>query len=168
MNKTYWLITTGHIQFQNACNQGFNSFQLIGLTSNAFSNISCDDRIMYYLTDRRVFAATTTVNKVVKERIGENGNDNDVYRFEISQKVDQLLNPEQFIDARQVGPRLEYVRRWPPEQWNLALMGPVHVFPQRDFSYIETEMKRLKSSRRKRSVKRRRNRRSSRLTTKVQ
>ena len=47
-----------------------------------------------------------------------------------------------WVDAMEVGPRLEYVRKWAPEMWNLALHGSLHIIPQRDFTMLEEELKR--------------------------
>ena len=43
----------------------------------------------------------------------------------------------------QLGPRLEYVKRWPPESWHLAFFETLHLIPQRDFRLLEGEMKRV-------------------------
>ena len=48
-----------------------------------------------------------------------------------------------------LAPRLEYVKRWPPEDWPLAFFDRLHLLPQRDFRLIEGEMKRNLSMRRK-------------------
>jgi hypothetical protein len=48
-----------------------------------------------------------------------------------------------WLDARQIGPTLEYVKKWAPEDWPLAFIGMLHIIPQRDFTYLEDEMRRL-------------------------
>ncbi len=82
------------------------------------------------------------------------------HRVEINSNV--VLAESQFVDAREVGPGLEYVRKWPPEDWPLAFIGPLHIIPQRDFTYLEEEMKRAgarsKSSRKRRGRRGRGNR----------
>ena len=42
-----------------------------------------------------------------------------------------------------MGPTLEYVKRWPPEMWDLALFGMVHIISKRDFDFIEGELSRF-------------------------
>ena len=34
--------------------------------------------------------------------------------------------------------------RWPPEMWNLALFGMVHIISKRDFDFIEGELSRFR------------------------
>ena len=59
---------------------------------------------------------------------------------------------EDYIDALILAPRLDYVKRWAPEDWPLAFFDSLHLLPQRDFRLIEQEMRRnlSKHSRRNR------------------
>jgi hypothetical protein len=59
-----------------------------------------------------------------------------------------VLDETDYIDALEVGPRLEYVKRWPPERWPLAFHDTLHLLPQKDFRLIEGEMKKIVSRRR--------------------
>ena len=43
-----------------------------------------------------------------------------------------------------LAPRLEYVKRWPPENWYMAFQGNLHLLPKSDFLLIEEEMKKLR------------------------
>ena len=50
-----------------------------------------------------------------------------------------------FIDARQLAPRLDYVRKWPPENWHIAFaQSNLHILPKKDFVLVEEEMRRIK------------------------
>jgi len=51
------------------------------------------------------------------------------------------------MDAREISPRMEYVKKWTPEWWPLAFIGDLHLIPRKDFSLIEDEMKKLISAR---------------------
>ena len=42
------------------------------------------------------------------------------------------------IDTNQIGPSLEYVKRWAPEKWKLALFGKLHIISQNDFNFIQS------------------------------
>ena len=66
------------------------------------------------------------------------------YRINIKPTV--VLDEELFIDAHQIAPRMEYVKRWTPERWPLAFMGELHIIPRNDFALIEIEMERLAQS----------------------
>jgi len=60
-----------------------------------------------------------------------------------------VLEEEEFLDARQIGPRLDYVKKWVPEMWPLAFLGELHLIPRKDFTLIEEEMKKAVSARAK-------------------
>ena len=53
-----------------------------------------------------------------------------------------LLREEDYIDALLLAPRLDYVKRWVPENWPLAFFDTLHLIPQKDYRLIEAEMKR--------------------------
>ena len=55
-----------------------------------------------------------------------------------------VLEESQYIDANLLAPRLDYVKRWPPENWYMAFQGNLHLLPKSDFLIIEEEMKKLK------------------------
>ena len=56
--------------------------------------------------------------------------------------IDLKIN-DQFMDANLLAPRLEYVKRWNPEDWYMAFQGNLHLLPKNDFVLIEEEMKKL-------------------------
>ena len=59
-----------------------------------------------------------------------------------------MLDEAQYIDARQLAPRLDYVRRWAPEDWYIAFAQTnLHLLPKRDFGLVEDEMRRLRGER---------------------
>ena len=47
------------------------------------------------------------------------------------------------MNANLIAPRLEYVKRWAPEDWYMAFQGNLHLLPKSDFLLIEEEMKKL-------------------------
>ena len=56
---------------------------------------------------------------------------------------DEVLEDDRRICAYEIGPSLEYVKKWAPEQWELAFFGMLHIIPQRDFNLLEEEMRKL-------------------------
>ena len=60
------------------------------------------------------------------------------------------LEPGEGLDAEALAPRLLYLKRWPPEQWYLALQGDVHLLSAQDFLLVEREMQRVGETRRSR------------------
>lgn len=128
-------------------------FELLGMETSQrrkSARFSPGDRILLYVRDRRAFPAIATVTS---ERFEDDTphwkhhNAEECFPFRVKIKTDLVLRPHLWIDALQVGPRLEYVRKWPPEDWELALFGSVHIIPQKDFNFIEEEMRRSVSRR---------------------
>ncbi len=163
MGKTYWMLVTTEENFDITRGEGFKTHGIESSQRRKASRFARDDRVLYYLADRRVFAATATVTNGRYEddsNVWKHHDENESFPHRIGLRPDVLLDADQFIDALEVGPRLDYVRKWAPEDWHLAFLGPLHILPQRDFSYIEEEMKRIRSRQsRGRSGRRRRNRR---------
>jgi hypothetical protein len=102
------------------------------------------DRLLYYLTGGQHFAAGATITSTffndhtplwVSAKEGED------YPFRVHIRPDVVLEEAQFLDAREIGPRMEYVRKWPPEHWPLAFQGNLHLIPKADFLLIEEEMR---------------------------
>ena len=157
MGKTYWMLVTNEKNFNISRREGFNTQGIESSQRRKASRLSPDDRLIYYLTDRRVFAATATVKSEPfedDEPIWEHHREDETFPHRVEIKSDVVLAENQFVDAREVGPGLEYVRKWPPEDWPLAFIGPLHILPQRDFTFLEEEMRRARA-RRKSSRKRR-------------
>lgn len=157
MGKTYWMLVTNENNFNISRLAGFKMQGIESSQRRKASRISPDDRLIYYLTDRRVFAATATVVSEPfedDEPIWEHHRKDETFPHRVEIESDIVLSENQFVDAREVGPGLEYVRKWPPEDWPLAFIGPLHILPQRDFTFLEEEMKRAGANR-KSSHKRR-------------
>ena len=108
------------------------------------------DRIVYYITGVQRFGATATVTSKCTEdhkQIWKTEGRADDFPWRVDIKADAVLENEQFLDARQIGPRMEHVRRWPPEHWPLAFQGNLHILPKIDFELLEQEMRKLTSKR---------------------
>ena len=103
------------------------------------------DRILLYVSERMIFGATVSVSGSYFEDetpIWPLSDPKEPLAWRVKTKPDIVLDDGHAIDARLIAPRMEYVKRWPPEQWPLAFQGLLHLVPKRDFNLIETEMRR--------------------------
>ena len=150
MGKTFWLIGTTNENFEITRDQGFSVQGIDSRQRRKAVRMVPDDRIVYYIFDLRRFAATATVTSGHFEehtRSWKDHRETEDFPHRVKIRQDVVLEKEQYLDALQIGPRLEYVKKWAPERWPLALMGTLHIIPQRDFNFLEGEMKRLDSNR---------------------
>ena len=60
------------------------------------------------------------------------------YRVKIKSK--KILSEENYVEASDVVPSLNYVKKWAPEKWELALMSRVHVISHNDFLIIKASI----------------------------
>ncbi len=145
MGKTYWMLVTEQRNFDITRQRGFNTLGVDSRNRRKAVRMAPDDRIMFYLSDRRAFAAVATVASghfESHERIWEHPRGREDFPYRVKMRPDVVLDQDIWVDALQVGPTLEYVRKWAPEDWPLAFLGMVHIIPQRDFGYLEEEMRR--------------------------
>ena len=113
-----------------------------------------DDRVLFYVSGIRKWTATASItSKYFEDRAPiwkSHGRREEQYPCRVRMSPSIQLDEEDYVDALVLGPRLEYVKRWPPERWYLAFQDALHLLPQRDFRLIEAEMKKTPSARRNR------------------
>ena len=105
-----------------------------------------NDRMLIYVRQLRKWTGTVSVtSEFFEDRNSGAGvkRRGDRYPFRVRIKPDILLNEEDYIDAMILAPRMDYLKRWLPELWPLAFFDTLHLIPQRDFSLIEGEMRRI-------------------------
>jgi hypothetical protein len=111
------------------------------------------DRLLYYVTGRMAFAATVTVASPMYEDhtpTWRSARRDEDYPWRVHIRSDIVLEDLDWVPAKELAYRLDYVRKWPPEHWTLAFQGHIHALPRNDFAIIEDEIAR--SARRKRSL----------------
>ena len=146
--KTYWMIATSPENFKITREMGFTVQGLKSRQRRKAQRMEPGDRILYYLTTIQRFGATSTVTSKCFEDHSEvwksEGNPDD-FPWRVNTELTAVLDEEKFLDAREIGPRLEYVKRWPPERWNLAFQGNLHILPKNDFELLEGEIRKARS-----------------------
>ena len=176
MPANFWMIVSNADNFRITRDLGFTVQGLKVQQRRKLQRVGPGDRVLFYVSGLRRFAATATVTSSYfpeetpiwdREGCAE-------WPFRIQIKPEVSLDDAQYIDANMLAPRLEYVKRWPPENWYMAFQGNLHLLPKSDFMLIEEEMKKLSfgknyvpgqlapppdGSRRKKSSSRRRKRR---------
>jgi len=97
------------------------------------------------------FAATATLSSQMFEdhsHIWRSSRREEDYPWRVQMRPEHVLEETEWVLAKELAYRLEYVRKWPPEHWTLAFQGHVHQLPQKDFKLIEDEIRRSQGRRR--------------------
>ena len=150
MPKNYWMLVTNLENFHITRDLGFNVQGLKGQHKKKVQRLEPGDRILYYVTGKRCFAAIATVaskyfedSKPVWKKEGTSG-----WPYRVRIQPDLVLDDEQFMDAHQIAPRMDHVRTWSPEDWYMAfLVNFLHIIPKKDLQLIENEMRKLRPRR---------------------
>ena len=146
MPQNFWMIVCNPDNFRITQERGFNLQGLKAQHRRKIQRVGTGDRILYFVSHVRRFTATATATSGYFEDNTpiwqKEGKADWPYRVEIKPEV--VLEESQYIDANLLAPRLDYVKRWPPENWYMAFQGNLHLLPKSDFLIIEEEMKKLK------------------------
>lgn len=151
MPHNFWMINCNETNFDVTRRMGFTGQGLKAEYRRKVQRVEPGDRVIYYVTGSRVFTATATVTKGYEEVESspwlKEGKAAWPYRIGI--KPDVILKTEQYIDAGLIAYRLEYVRKWAPEDWYMAFQGNLHLLSKSDFFLLEGEMLKLRDGREK-------------------
>ncbi len=146
MPRNFWMVVCNRENYE--ITKGLN-FTVQGLKAEhrrKVQRVEAGDRLLYYVSGIRRFAATATLTSTYREEETEvwkkEGSVNWLYRIDITPEV--VLEEDEYIQAGLLAHRLDYIRRWPPENWYMAFQGNLHLLPKNDFFLIEEEMKKLK------------------------
>ncbi len=149
MPRNFWMITCSEENYNITRQMDFKRQGLKSEYRRKVQRVEKDDRLLYYVMGIRKFTATATVTQSYKEEDAgywkNEGSATWPYLIEI--KPELILDEEQYIEAGLLAHRLDYIRRWPPENWYMAFQGNLHLLPKGDFFLIEEEMKKLKFGR---------------------
>ena len=142
----YWMVALSEENFLVTRAQGY-TVQGFGLRQRRKTDrMAKGDRLLFYVKGLRVFPAATTIASTVFEDeapMWKSQAPNESYKYRVRINATYMLEETQYLQAIQIAPRMEYVRRWPPELWPFALIDELHLLPRKDFELIEEEMRKI-------------------------
>ena len=144
-SMTCWMINTSRENYDITEERGFDLLGIDHPNARKATQMAPGDRVVFYVREDRCFAATATVSGKSFQsgrQIWRAHSKRERFRNRINIEADVTADEGDWIDASQLGPTLEYVKRWPPEMWELAFFGMVHIISKRDFDLIEGELDR--------------------------
>jgi hypothetical protein len=155
MPGSHWMIVMSPENFEITRERGFDMVGLKSRHRKKAERMALGDRVLFYVTGSQVFPLTATVSSTFFEDHApvwvSTERRPDVAPWRVQIRPDVVLNWYEHLDARQIAPRMLYVKRWAPEDWPLAFQGQIHLLSSQDFALIEHEMRRTidRRSRRK-------------------
>ncbi|MEE9247957.1 MAG: EVE domain-containing protein [Dehalococcoidia bacterium] len=143
MPTNHWMIVSSAENFEISRSRGFLIQGIKSRHRKKAERMEPGDRVLYYLTGVQQFGGTASITSGYFEDhqpiwVSKKKGEEYPFRFEI--KPDVVLEPGAYVDAKEIVPHLDYVKRWPAEHWHLAFQGNVHLFSEKDFSFVESRL----------------------------
>ena len=143
----YWMLVSSPENFRKTREHGFAIQGVKSRHRKRVETMRSGDRLLYYVTGRMGFAAAVTLTSSMYEDhqpIWRTARRDEDYPWRVRIRLDSVLEDADFVLAKDLAFRMEYVRKWPPEHWTLAFQGHIHQLPQKDFKLIEDELRRAR------------------------
>ena len=151
--RNYWMLVVTPENLGITREHGFTVQGIRSKLRKGAERMEVGDRILYYLSATQRFAATATITSTYFEdhsALWKAESQSEDYPYRVHIEPAAVMEEAEFLDARQIGPRMESVKKWTPERWPLAFVGDIHLIPKNDFAFIEEEMKKIISARARR------------------
>lgn len=148
MPRNYWMVVTSLENHRITCRNDFSVQGFRESLRKRVERMEVGDRMLFYLSPEQRFSASATVTStffIDHTEIWVHRSAQEMYPYRVHIEPVALLQEEEFLDAKEIGPRMEYVKKWTPELWPLAFFGDLHLIPKKDFALIEDEMKKADS-----------------------
>ena len=137
---TYWIVVGSEENMRIAEERGFDMFGFKSTRRAEVSGMQAGDRLVFYLTKIMKFGGIAEVTSDYYEdhdKVFRSVKPKEDYPWRVKIKQITVLTPEQYLDVREIGPTMEYVKKWPAEHWRLAFQGNLHKIPEADYEMIE-------------------------------
>src|SRR5439155_2337437 len=123
---TYWIVVGSEENMRIAGARGFDVFGFKSTRRSEVSRMKPGDRLIFYLTKIMKFGGLAEVrsdyfedhSKVFKSE-SKPGED---YPFRVKANPVVILQPEQYLDVREIAPTMAFTQRW-GANWRLAFQG---------------------------------------------
>jgi hypothetical protein len=143
---SYWIVVGSPGNFQKTRELGFSIQGLKSRHRKKAERMKLGDKIVYYITGRKAFAAISTITSPYFEshdpiwKSADPKKDAEDYPFRVETTLDVALPDAEFVDAEPLARQMEYASKWPAANWTLAFQGNVHEINASDFALIRNEI----------------------------
>jgi EVE domain-containing protein len=140
-----WILTGSPENFAATAEGGF---RLIGMKEGRrrlAEQVEPGDRIVFYLTKVKAFAAIVRVTgPMFEDRTpvwpGKPGKV-DPYPWRFETEPELVLEAGERVPAEELAGELEHVKKWPAEHWTLAFQGQLRTVSDADARALERRMR---------------------------
>ncbi len=144
MPERTWILTGSPENYAATRERGFSVIGLKERNRARAEQIEPGDRIVFYLTRVKRFAARVLVSgELYEDRSpvwpGKPGKA-DPYPWRFATEPEIVLDDEDWVAAEELAGELEHVAKWPPEHWTLAFQGQIRAVSDRDAGTLEDRM----------------------------
>ena len=140
----HWIVVGSEENMRIAQARGFDVFGFKSTRGREAAQMQPGDKLIFYLTRIMKFGGVATVassffedHTPVFKSEKKPGED---YPLRVRTQVDVILESGEYLDVRDIAPRLAYTKKWPPEHWRLAFQGNLHRIPEEDYQLIASLM----------------------------
>jgi len=140
----YWIVVGGPEIFAKTRELGFTRHGFKSTRRRMAEKIQPGDRLAFYITGRKQFAAIAEVTSPMVEehtRIWESAKKpNEMYPYRVG--IKPVLTPPEdaWLDAEPYHDRFTWTQKWPRQNWTLAYQGNLHEIPEEDFKLLERDL----------------------------
>jgi len=104
--------------------RGFDIFGFKSTRRSEVAKMQPGDKLIFYLTKIMKFGGLASVTSEYFEDhtklFKSDKKPKEDYPFRVNVKPEIVLSPDRYLDVKQIAPRMQYPKKWPPEHWRLA------------------------------------------------
>ena len=144
--SSYWIVVGSEDNFLIAKSRGFDMFGFKSRRRREASEMRPGDKLIFYLTKIMKFGGVVTVTSKYYEDhskiflVEQKKKADEDYPWRVDTKPDVIMESDQYLDVKEIAPRMEHTKKWPPEYWRLAFQGNLRQVPESDYLLIVEEM----------------------------
>ena len=130
--------------------RGFDVFGFKSTRRREATGMKPGDKLIFYLTKIMKFGGLAEVASEYFEDsspVFKAKKPGETYPFRVRVRPEIVLEPGQYLDVKEIAPRLAYTKKWPAEHWRLAFQGNLHQVPQPDYELIASLMRQAAGAR---------------------
>jgi predicted RNA-binding protein len=144
--RGYWIVVGSPENFAATRAHGFTVQGFKSRHRKKAEQMQPGDKLVYYLTGEKAFAALVTVTSACFEdhtpiwRSKDPKKQGEDYPWRVAIEPEIVLPEGNVLPAEPLASRLRYTRKWPAEHWTLAFQGNLHRIEEDDYEIIRDAM----------------------------